>query len=152
MTTFTAEVTLREAVTFDATAGSGHSLVIDSPEVSGGGNAGFRPLELLLVGIGGCAGQVGVSLLRRMRQDVTAFRVRVEANRAEEHPKVYTDVTVEYEIEGRDLSLPAVLQAMTLATSKYCPVVIMMGKATKLSHRYHVRDLATGEEHEGALE
>jgi putative redox protein len=87
-----------------------------------------------------------------MRQGVTAYHVRVEATRAETHPKVFTDVAVEHVIEGSNLAMPSVLQALTLAMTKYCPVVIMMGQATRLTHRYRVIDAATGEEHAGALE
>jgi putative redox protein len=151
MTTLSATVSLREAATFDATADSGHSVVLDSPEVSGGGNNGFRPLEMLLVGVGGCAGMVGSALLRRLAQDVTGYEVKVQGARAETHPMVFTDIAVEHVIEGRNLAPGPIAQALTQAASKYCPVVIMVGQAAKMTHTYRLVDTASGQEHAGTL-
>jgi putative redox protein len=151
MPTFTATVALREGATFDATSGSGHSVVLDSPEVTGGGNAGFRPLEMLLVGVGGCAGMVVCGLLRRMGQRVSRYEVAVSGVRAETHPLVFTDVAVEHRLEGPGLDPAAVRQA--LATSaKLSPVVVMVGNAARLTHTYRVTDTSTGNETCGSLE
>jgi putative redox protein len=152
MSTFLASVALREAATFEATSGSGHTVILDSAEVTGGGNNGPCPLELLLMGVGGCAGMVTIGILRRMHQDVSAYRVDVQGTRAETHPKVYTAMTVEHVLEGRNLDRVMVRQALTLAASKYCPVVVMVGQTVPITHTYRLLDLATGKEQVGWLE
>ncbi len=150
--TWTATATLREAATFDVTAGSGHSVTLDSDEVTGGGNAGFRPLEMLLVGAGGCAGMVVAAIMRRMRLDVTDYRVHVAATRAESHPMVFTQITIEHEVKGKDLPVDRVRQAIAQASSRLCPVVIMLEKAVATVHRYRVVDVATDVEQAGVVE
>lgn len=152
MTTHSATVTLREAAAFDATADSGHSVILDSPEVSGGGNNGFRPLEMLLMGVGGCAGMVSTALLRRMGQDVTGYQVKVQGTRAESHPMVFTEIALEHVVEGNNLAPAPVCQALTTAVSKYCPVVIMVNQAAKMTHSYRLIDKASGQEQTGTLE
>jgi len=151
MPTFTATLALREGATFDATAGSGHSVVLDSPEVTGGGNAGFRPLEMLLVGVGGCVGMVTSGLLRRLGQQVARYELAVGGVRAETHPLVFTDVAVEHRLEGPGLDAAVVRQALARAV-QLSPVVVMVGKAAKVTHTYRVVDSATGTETAGALE
>jgi putative redox protein len=147
-----ATATLRDGVTFEATAGSGHSVLLDSPEVTGGGNSGFRPLEMLLIGEAGCSGQVVISILRRARQEVTDYRVSVEAVRAETHPKVFTELTIEHKIRGKALAVEQVRRAIATASGKYCPVVIMLGKAVPTVHRYRIVDAETGAEEAGVVE
>lgn len=151
MSTFNAALTLREGATFDAIAGSGHRVVLDSAEVTGGGNAGFRPLEMLLVGVGGCAGMVVNGLLRRMGQQVTAYELAVSGIRADTHPLVFTDVAVEHRIEGPGLDASVVRQAL-LKAIQISPVIVMVGKASKVTHSYQVVDTATGGETAGKLE
>ncbi len=151
MPSFTATVTLREGATFDATAGSGHSVVLDSPEVTGGGNAGFRPLEMVLVGVGGCVGMVTNGLLRRLGHQVTRYELAVSGVRAETHPLVFTDVAVEHRLEGPGLDAAAVRQALGRAV-QLSPVVVMVGKAATVTHAFRVLDTSTGMESEGALE
>ncbi len=150
MPTFTATVALREAATFDATAGSGHSVVLDSPEVTGGGNAGFRPLEMLLVGVGGCVGMVTNGLLRRLGQQVTRYELALTGVRAETHPLVFTDVAVDHRLEGPGLDAAVVRQALARSV-QLSPVVVMVGRAAKVTHTYHVLDTTTGQEFVGEL-
>ncbi len=151
MPTFTATLALREGATFDATAGSGHSVVLDSPEVTGGGNAGFRPLEMVLVGVGGCVGMVTTGLLRRLGQQVTRYELGVSGVRAETHPLVFTDVAVEHRLEGPGLDAAVVRQALGRSVG-LSPVVVMVSKAAKVTHAYRVLDTTTGSETAGALE
>jgi putative redox protein len=151
MPRFTATLSLREGATFDATAGSGHSVVLDSPEVTGGGNAGFRPLEMVLVGVGGCVGMVTSGLLRRMGQQITRYELEVGGVRAETHPLVFTDVAVEHRLEGPGLDGGVVRQAMARAI-QLSPVVVMVGKAARVAHTYRVVDTATGSETRGELD
>jgi putative redox protein len=151
MTVFSATLNLGEGAAFEAVSGSGHRAVLDSPEVTGGGNSGFRPLEMLLLGVGGCAGMVTTALLRRMRQEVTAYEVKLQGNRAESHPMVFTDIAVEHVFTGRALDAAAVRQALSAACNNYSPVVIMVGKATTITHTYRLIDADTGEEQSGTL-
>ena len=151
MTELHATVTLRDAVTFDATADSGHTVVLDSPEVTGGGNAGFRPLELLLVSAGGCAGIVTTALLRRGRHDFTGYEVRVRGTRAESHPMVFTDIEVEHVLRGHRLDRPTLAKTIAMAAAKYCPVVIMLAQGVRVRHVLTVVDADTGETATGAL-
>ena len=151
MPTFTATVALREGATFDATAGSGHSVVLDSPEVTGGGNAGFRPLEMILVGVGGCVGMVTHGLLRRLGQQVSSYELAVSGVRAESHPLVFTDVAVEHRLEGPGLDAAVIRQALARSI-QLSPVVVMVGKASKVTHSFRVVDSATGVETAGELE
>jgi putative redox protein len=152
MTVFSAELTLREAATFDATSGSGHTVVLDSPEITGGGNHGACPLELLLMGVGGCAGMVVASILRRMRQDVTAYRVSVRGDRVETHPKVFSEITVEHVVEGNQLDAATVRRALTIASTQLCPVVVMVGKGTRVTHIYRLIDAATRSAETGRID
>ncbi len=152
MDTFSATLALQGAATFEAASGSGHTLLLDSPEVTGGGNDGPCPLELLLMAVGGCAGMVTAGVLRRMHQDVSAYRVHVRGTRAESHPKVFTEIAVAHFIEGCALDAAAVRQALALAAAKYCPVVIMVAQAAKVTHTYEVKDLVTGQVGGGVLE
>ena len=101
---------------------------------------------------GGCAAMVAGGLLRRMRQDVSAYRMAVEGERRESHPKVFTDITVEHTIDGSNLDAAKVRDAIALATSRYCPVVLMPAQATRVQHRFHIRDSVSGDMLEGSLD
>jgi putative redox protein len=150
--TWKATAVLKGAVTFEITARSGHSVLVDSDEATGGDNSGFRPLEQLLASDAGCAGIVVTGLLRRMRQEVTDYRINVEATRAETHPKVFTEIVVEHEIRGKGLSMASVKQSIALAAGKYCPVVLMLAKSVPTIHRYRVIDVETDAEETGGVE
>ena len=151
MAVFTTDLALQSGVTFAATAGSGHTALMDSTEVTGGGNAGFRPLEMLLTGVGGCAGMVALTLLRRMGQDVTAYHLRVEGDRVEEHPKVFRGITVEHVLTGTALDPAKVAQAIATAAGRLSPVVIMTNKAAPITHTYRLIDAASGREDTGTV-
>jgi putative redox protein len=152
MTVFTADLELQSGVTFAATSGSGHTILMDSTEVTGGGNAGARPLEMLLMGVGGCAGMVALSLLRRMGQDVTAYRLRLEGDRVETHPKVFTGITVEHVLTGSECDAQKVCQAIATAAGRLSPVVVMTSKAAPIVHTYRLIDAASGREETGTVE
>ncbi len=97
----TAQVTLEEGMRFTAESGSGHRVTLDADEHGGGENLGFRPMELLLVGLAGCTGMDVISILRKKRQQVTGYEVQVWGVRAEEHPMVFVEITVEHVVTGR---------------------------------------------------
>src|SRR5215471_1602101 len=104
----TARAILQTGVRFEAEAGSGHHITLDAAEHGGGQNAGFRPMELLLVGLAGCTGMDVISILRKKRQNVTGYEVRVRGVRAEEHPMVFVEITAEHVVTGRAIQPEAV--------------------------------------------
>ena len=149
--TVSATVTLKEGMAFEATATSGHRVMLDAAERVGGRDRGFRPIEMLLIGLGGCTGMDVISLLRKMRQDVTEYRVEVRGEQAEEHPRVYTEITVEHVIRGRALSEESIRRAVELSATRYCPASAMLGKAAHITHRYRMIDDESGAERTGSL-
>jgi putative redox protein len=132
MSTMTAQVTLLENVRWEGKAGSGHSLLIDGPLEAGGENAGFRPMELMLLGLGSCIAYDTLMILRRMRQRVTSYQVSLIGERAEDPPAVYTTVTLEHVIAGRNVSEDSVQRALALAEDKYCAAWAMFSKTARL--------------------
>jgi putative redox protein len=124
---------------FAGWAASGFSVPLDSNPEAGGENGGFRPMELLLVGLAGCTARDVISILQKKRQDVTAFEVRVlDAERAGDHPRVYTDITLEYIVTGRDIDRAAVERAVQLSEEKYCSAQAMLSKTARIAHRITV--------------
>jgi len=117
---------------------SGHAIVIDGPPEGGGRNMGARPMELLLLGMGGCTAYDVVHMLKKGRHQITACRVELSAERAQSVPKVFTRIHVLYKIRGRDLSDKAVQRAVQLTTEKYCSASIMLSKAVTISHDYEI--------------
>src|SRR6059058_4733983 len=132
----TARVKLETGMRFDAEAGSSHHITLDAAEHGGGQNAGFRPMELLLVGLAGCTGMDVISILRKKRQDVTGYQVLVQGRRAENHPMVFEDITVEHIITGHHLDHEAVRRAIELSETRYCGAGAMLGKVAQLRHMY----------------
>lgn len=139
-------VELIEGMQFRARAGSGHSVVLDAAPGVGGANAGPRPIELLLLGLGGCTGMDVISILRKMRQEVTGYAVQLHADRAEAYPKVFTAVHVEHVVRGRHLNPDLVRRAVELSATRYCPAAAMLGKAAPITETFRVVDDDTGEE------
>ena len=144
--TIDAKVTLVEGMHFRADSGTGFDLPLDAAEESGGQNRGARPLELLIMGLGGCTGMDVISILRKMQQEVTGYEVAVHADRTDEHPKVFTNVVVEHRIRGRNVAPDRVRRAVELSVTKYCPASAMLSKAVPIAHSYTVIDEATGVE------
>jgi putative redox protein len=136
MATTTAIVTLEEKVRWLAQAESGHSIIMDGPAEAGGENAGFRPMELLLLGLGGCMAFDVLMILRRMHQEITGYQVKLVADRVEEPPRVYSAVKFEHTITGFDVSEASVKRALSLAENKYCSASAMFAKTAKLTHTF----------------
>jgi putative redox protein len=141
-TPLTGTVRLLEAMAFEATGASGHTIVLDSAPDLGGSDRGARPMELLLLGLGGCTGMDVISLLRKMRQDLITYRVELLAERADEHPRIMTDVSVVHVIEGRNLDPALIRRAIELSATRYCPASAMLAKAAVIHHRYRLADEA----------
>ena len=133
-----ATVKLDHGMTFQATANSGFTLQIGASPSVGGDDDGPRPMELLLMGLGGCTGMDVISILRKKRQDITDFEVQLHADRAEDHPHVFTRITINYVIRGRGVNPKAVERAIELSETKYCPAQAMMAKAAPIEHTYEI--------------
>jgi putative redox protein len=134
-----ASVTWEDGLTFKGTADSGFIVDLGGDPAVGGADDGFRPLELMLVSLAGCTGMDVISILRKKRQQVTDFKVAVEADRAGEHPKVFTAVRVHYTITGTDVDPKAVERAIELSETKYCPAQAMLVEAVPIKHTYEIR-------------
>src|SRR5487761_1932623 len=138
----TAKARLVKEMEFDAEAGSGHHVILDAAEHGGGHDQGFRPMEMLLVGLAGCTAMDVISILRKKRQRVTGFDVQVRGERAEDHPMVYVEVTVEHIITGYSVEPSAVARAIELSETKYCGAGATLSKTAKLTHTYRIIEAA----------
>lgn len=128
-----------EDATFLGEAGSGHALVMDGPPESGGRNLGPRPMEMLLLGMGGCTAFDVIMILKKARQPVTDCVVELSAERAEQAPKVFTRIHVHFVVTGQGLAEKQVERAVQLSAEKYCSASIMLGKAAEISHDFEIR-------------
>jgi putative redox protein len=133
-----AKVTLVKDMQFTGKATSGHILSMDADEASGGHNAGFRPMELLLVGFGGCSGMDVISILRKKRQPVSGLEVNVKGEKTDDYPKVYREVHIEYVVKGIGVEKEAVERAIKLSLEKYCSVGATLAKAGTITHSYKI--------------
>jgi putative redox protein len=133
-----ARVKLIEGVSFVGQSESGHSVVMDGPPESGGRNLGVRPMEMLLLGLGGCSAFDVVHILRKARQPITDCVAELSASRAETDPKVFTTIHVHFTVTGKSLDAKRVEQAVQLSAEKYCSASIMLGKVAEITHDYEV--------------
>jgi len=129
-----------EGVAMVGESGSGHALVMDGPPEFGGRNLGVRPMEMLLLGMGGCTQFDVLLILRKARQQVTACVVELEAERAAEDPKVFTRIHAHFIVSGRDLKEQQVERAICLSAQKYCSASIMLGATAEISHDFEIQD------------
>ena len=130
-----------EEATFIGESGSGHAVVMDGPPDSGGRNLGVRPMEMLLLGMGGCAAFDVVHILRKSRQDISDCFAEIEASRAEQEPKVFTKIHLHFVVTGRGLKAATVERAVKLSAEKYCSASIMLGKTAEITHDFKVVEL-----------
>jgi len=128
-----------DGVRFLAESGSGHTVTIEGPESHGGRNAGIRPMELLLLGVGGCASFDVLTILQKSRQAVSHCVARLEAERADAVPAVFTRINMHFEVTGHDLKEAAVERAVTLSAEKFCSASIMMQAAgVEMTHSFSI--------------
>ncbi|OOZ39192.1 peroxiredoxin [Solemya pervernicosa gill symbiont] len=128
-----------EEATFVGESGSGHAVVMDGPPEHGGRDLGVRPMEMLLLGMGGCASFDVIHILKKSRQDVTNCVAEIEAERAESEPKVFTKIHIHFIVSGNELKDGKVQKAVELSAEKYCSASIMLGNAgVEISHDYEV--------------
>lgn len=120
-------------------SGSGHSVVMDGPPDKGGRNMGVRPMEMILMGMGGCASFDVVSMLEKSRQNVSDCRVELEAERSDEIPAVFTKINLKFIVTGRELKENQVKRAVSLSAEKYCSASIMLSNAgVEITHDYEI--------------
>lgn len=131
-------VELQQNVNFKGTSGSGHNIMMDGPPDHGGENLGARPMETLLIGLGGCASFDVVHILRKKRKNVASCVAEIEAERATEEPRVFVKIHLHFKVAGEDLSEKAVAQAVQLSAEKYCSASIMLGKTADISHSFEI--------------
>ena len=129
-----------EKVTFLAESGSGHAVVLDGAPDAGGRNLGVRPMEMLLMGLGGCSAFDVVLILRKGREEVSDCVVELEAERAETDPKVFTRIHMHYKVTGRGLAAAKVERAIKLSAEKYCSASAIMAKTAVITHDWEVID------------
>jgi putative redox protein len=123
-----------EAMSFVGESESGHSVVMDGSPDIGGRNLGVRPMEMLLLGLGGCTAIDVVLILRKSREKVTDCAIEIEAERAASDPKVFTRIRLKYRIAGRDLDRGKVERAVALSAEKYCSASAMLGRTADIVH------------------
>ena len=133
-----ASVTWTGGMSFEGKADSGHAIVMDSSPDFGGENKGARPMELLLIGMGGCTSIDVMSMLNKSRQDVTDCIAEISAERAEDIPKVFTRIHVHFKVTGRGLDPKRVERAIELSAQKYCSASIMLGKTAEITHDFEI--------------
>lgn len=125
-------------MSFVAETGSGHMVAMDGAPEAGGRNLAPRPMEMLLAGTGGCTAFDVVMILKKGRHQVEGCDVRLEAERAETDPKVFTRIHFHFRVVGRNLKPEAVARAIDLSKDKYCSASIMLGKTAEITHDFEI--------------
>lgn len=133
-----------EDLTLVGESGSGHAVVMDGPPDLGGHNLGLRPMEMVLLGMGGCTVVDVLHILKKARQSVSACVVELAAERAATDPKVFTQIRVHFIVTGKALSEAQVKRAVALSAEKYCSASIMLGKTAEITHTYEIREARIG--------
>ena len=133
-----ATVQWKEKMTFLGTPDSGFPVQMDADSSFGGTNQGVRPMEMIALGLAGCTGMDVISILHKKRQQVSRFEIRVNAPRSAEHPKVFTRALITYIVTGSHVEEAAVLRAIELSMTKYCPVQAMLAYAFPMELHYEI--------------
>ncbi len=127
-----------DGISFRGETESGHSVIIDGAPDIGGKNLGPRPMELILLGLGGCSSIDVILILQKSRQEVTDCVVEIDAARASEDPKVFTDIHLHFIVTGKNLNTQQVERAINLSAEKYCSASIMLKSAVNITHDYEI--------------
>lgn len=125
---------------FEAIPPSGHKVIMDSAAAHGGEDAGPRPMELVLVALGGCTGMDVISILKKMKHPIEGLEIKVSAERAPEHPKVYTRLHIVYKFRGKNLEVEKIERAVRLSQEKYCSVSEMLRKTAQLTFSIELQE------------
>ncbi len=134
----TVRAVLETGMRFDVETGSGHHVILDAAQHNGGQDAGPRPMEMLLVALASCAGMDILGILRKKRQKITAYEVRIHGERVEEHPRIFVKIAVEHIFTGQALQSEAVQRAIDLTEEKYCGASAMLGKTATITHTFRL--------------
>lgn len=128
-----------EDVMFLAESGSGHAVVLDGPETSGGHNLGMRPMELMLMSVGSCSSYDVVTILKKARQNVSRCEAEVSGTRVDAVPALFETIHLHFTVAGKDLNEKQVARAIELSAEKYCSASILLGKAgVKITHDFEI--------------
>ena len=141
-----AKVLWHDGLTFTGTSDTGFEIALGADPKVGGANDGFRPMELMAVSLAGCTAMDVISILKKKRQEVTGFEVRVRADRADQHPQVLTSALIEYEVTGRGIDEAAVRRAIELSAERYCPAQAMLSKIMPMKLDYLIYEGESGDE------
>jgi putative redox protein len=133
-----AEVNWNGKLSFTGSADTGFEVPLGAHPKVGGDNDGFRPLELMAVSLAGCTAMDVISILQKKRQEITGFRVEVDAERADEHPKVFTTAQIKYHVTGKTVDQKAVLRAIELSATRYCPAQSMLAEVFPMVLEYYI--------------
>jgi putative redox protein len=139
-----AKVTWSQGMSFTGTAGTGFSVPLGSDPAVGGANDGFRPLELMAVSLAGCTAMDVISILRKKQQAVSGFEVQVQASQPETHPHVFTHAKIVYQVTGSKVDEAALVRAIQLSATKYCPAQAMLSKAFPMDLIYEIYEDGAG--------
>lgn len=133
-----AVVTWDHGLTFEGTADTGFTVNMGGSTAVGGDDDGFRPMELILTGLIGCTAMDVISILKKKRQNVTNFRVTADADQADGHPHVFTNIRIHYIVEGHNIDAAAVERAMQLSETSYCPAQAMLSQVVNMELTYEI--------------
>jgi putative redox protein len=138
----TVQATLETGMRFNIETGSGHRILLDAAEHNGGQNTGPQPMEILLVGLAGCSGMDIIAILRKKRQDITAYEIRIHGERTEEYPRVFVEITIEHIFTGHAVQPEAVKRAIDLTEERYCGASATLGKTATIKNTFSIIDAA----------
>ena len=127
-------------VSFNGLSETGHEVILDGPKELGGRDLGMRPMEMILIGMGGCTSFDVVTILKKSRQNVTECIAEIDATRADEVPKVFTSIHIRFLIKGINLQKKAVERAIELSAKKYCSASIMLSKSVEITHDFVITE------------
>jgi putative redox protein len=143
-----ATVTWHKGLSFTGQADTGFTVPLGASHTVGGEDDGFRPMELIATGLAGCTAMDTISVLQKKRQDVTAFEVIVSGDRAENHPRVFNNFHIEYQITGHGIEESAVIRAIQLSAERYCPAQGMLSQIVPIVLEYQVYEARENGERE----
>ena len=127
-----------EGLTFIGKADTNHWVTVDGPEKFNGSDAASRPMELLLIALGSCTASDVASIIKKMRFELNDFQVNVSGKRAQDHPKVFTEIHLEYLFRGKDLKEEDINKAIELSQKKYCPIISMLNESVNINYSFKV--------------
>jgi putative redox protein len=136
-------IDLQDGMHFTASGADGHSVRLDSSDDFGGTGRGFRPMELLLVGLGSCTAMDVVSILRKKRHQVEGYRIEVSGEQATDYPHVFTHIAIRHVLRGKGLTSDSVQRAIDLSEQKYCPAYAMLSKAATITTSFEIVEAPT---------